>query len=131
MNGNTSEWLSSVEGLDVVHDRLKRVLIENKDALSLLKSEDTNNTFFYLDPPYLPQARAATKVYNYEMSEAEHTLMLEQIIHLKGKVMLSGYPSQLYATHLSHWRKEEFDIANHASGSSTKGRKRETLWLNY
>jgi DNA adenine methylase len=53
MNGNVSEWLSAVDGLPEVHERLRRVLIENVPALSLIRREDAPGTLFYCDPPYL------------------------------------------------------------------------------
>src|SRR5690606_34624555 len=34
-------------------DRLTFVQIENKDAVELIKKQDTPETFFYLDPPYV------------------------------------------------------------------------------
>ena len=59
MNGNTSEWLSAIEGLPDVHRRLSRVLIENMNAIALIEREDTPATLFYCDPPYLHETRTA------------------------------------------------------------------------
>jgi DNA adenine methylase len=50
---------------------------------------------------------------------------------VKGKVMLSGYPSALYDEALNGWTRHTFDIANHASGSKKKGRETEVLWCNF
>jgi DNA adenine methylase len=55
MNGNVSEWLSAVDGLPAVHARLRRVLIENRPALEIIKREDGPGTLHYIDPPYLPE----------------------------------------------------------------------------
>jgi hypothetical protein len=45
--------------------------------------------------------------------------------------MLSGYPSKLYDDALAGWRRETFDVANHAAGGREKARETEVLWMNY
>jgi DNA adenine methylase len=90
MNGNVSEWLSAVDGLPEVHARLRRVLIENMPAVDLIRREDTPNTLFYCDPPYLHETRKATAAYAFEMTEADHEELLDVLRQCKGKVMLSG-----------------------------------------
>lgn len=57
MNEQASAWLTAVEGLPEVHARLKRIVILNDDALEVIKSQDGASTLFYLDPPYVPDAR--------------------------------------------------------------------------
>jgi len=89
-NEQTSAWLNSVEGLAAVHARLKRVVILNRDALDVIRSQDGERTLFYLDPPYLPTARASNNNYQHEMTEQDHGELLEVIKKCQGKVMLSG-----------------------------------------
>jgi DNA adenine methylase len=132
MNGNASEWLSAVEGLADVHARIRPVVLENMPAVQLIRREDGPGTLFYCDPPYPHPTRTAKNVYGaFEMTEAEHRGLLAVLRACKGKVMLSGYPSALYDTELSGWNRHAFDIANHASGSKTKGRETEVLWCNF
>lgn len=131
MNGNVSEWLSAVEGLADVHARLRRVLIENKPAIEVIKSEDTPDTLFYCDPPYLHETRVSTKVYACEMQEKDHRDLLETLLGCKGKVMLSGYASELYDTKLSKWNRHTFELPNNAAGGKEKRRMIEVLWCNF
>lgn len=132
MNGNVSEWLSAVEGLKDVHERLKRVAVENIPAIELIEREDEESTLFYCDPPYLHETREAKKAYGrFEMSETDHWQLLTVLQGCVGKVMLSGYPSKLYDRMLAGWTRHTFDIANHASGAKKKGREIECLWTNY
>jgi len=131
MNGNTSEWLTAVEGLPAIHKRLQRVAVENLHALELIKREDTRNTLFYLDPPYLHSTRTAKNVYEHEMTEPDHRELLDVVRKCKGKVMLSGYPSELYDTALADWNRHTFDLPNHASGGKTKDRETEVVWCNF
>ena len=35
-----------------IQKRLNNVIIENEDFEKLIKMQDKENTFFYLDPPY-------------------------------------------------------------------------------
>lgn len=51
MNEQASAWLTAVEGLPAVHERLKRVVILGpKDAKEVIIQQDGDQTLFYLDP---------------------------------------------------------------------------------
>jgi DNA adenine methylase len=131
MNEQASAWLSAVEGLPAVHERLKRVAILNRDAIDVIRQQDGRDTLFYLDPPYLHNTRSTTSDYAHEMSEADHVRLLEQVKGCEGRVMLSGYPSDLYDRELAGWARHEFDLPNNAAGGAAKGREVEVLWCNW
>jgi DNA adenine methylase len=131
MNGNVSEWLSAVDGLPEVHARLRRVLVEKMPALEIIKREDTPGTLFYCDPPYLHETRISKEAYSYEMNEQEHKDLLALLLECKGKVMLSGYPSELYDTLLKNWTRHTFDLPNNAASGEVKRRMTEVLWCNF
>jgi DNA adenine methylase len=133
MNGNVSEWLGAIEGLPDVHGRLKRVVIENIYAIDLIPREDTPDTLFYCDPPYLKETRVSTEAYEHEMDELAHIDLAMALSQCEGKVMLSGYRSELYDELFPEpkWRRVEFDMPNHAAGGTSKRRMTECLWLNY
>ena len=57
--------------------------------------------------------------------------LAEVLRRCKGKVVLSGYPSDLYGGLYKGWRTVDFDIANHAAGGRSKARKQEMLWMNW
>ena len=96
MNEQASAWLNAVAGLADVHSRLQRVSILNRDALDVIRQQDGSRTLFYLDPPYLGETRTADDVYSFEMCAKQHETLLETILACKGRVMLSGYRSDLY-----------------------------------
>jgi DNA adenine methylase len=131
MNANVSEWLGAVEGLPEVHARLRRVLVESRPALELIRAEDGTGTLFYLDPPYLPSTRGTQGAYAFDMTEEDHRDLLAAIRGVKGKVMLSGYPSALYDEALAGWTRHAFDVPNHVSGGARKRRETECLWCNF
>jgi DNA adenine methylase len=133
VNGNLSEWLGAVEGLPSVHERLRQVVVENMDALDLIRRDDEPTTLFYCDPPYLHATRATTGEYAHEMSDQDHGNLLGVLASLRGKFMLSGYRSDLYdeAAAEHGWRREDFDLPNNAAGGKSKRRMTESLWMNF
>ncbi len=135
MNEQVSSWLSAVEGLPEAHDRLKRVVILNRDALGVIKQQDGEKTLFYLDPPNLHETRSSNEEYGeYEMSKEDHQELLKVLRDgLKGKFMLSGYHSEMYddSADVCQWRCKEKRIDNKASSAKEKQVKTECLWMNY
>lgn len=133
MNEQVSSWLSAIEGLPEAHERLKRVVIFSKDALSIIEQEDSPDTFFYLDPPYLKETRVARDSYAHEMSDFEHGNLLDLLAGIKGKFLLSGYNHALYqlAAATNKWNRVDIEIDNKASGKNVKPKKTECLWMNY
>ncbi len=131
MNEQASAWLTAIEGLPAVHERLKRVAILNRSALDVICQQDGPGSLFYLDPPYLGETRATDKVYEHEMAIEEHKDLLNIIRECKGNVMLSGYPSELYDSQLSNWNRHEFVLPNQAAGGKQKRRMIEVVWCNF
>jgi DNA adenine methylase len=131
MNGNVSEWLSSVDGLPEIHSRLRRVLIEQMPAIDLIRREDTPATLFYCDPPYVHETRTSTEAYAFEMTEKDHRELLAVLIECRGKVMLSGYSSPHYDSMLKNWNRHAFDLPNNAAAGDKKRRMTEVLWCNF
>lgn len=133
MNEQVSSWLSAIEGLPEAHARLKRVVILNSDALKVIKSEDSRNTFFFLDPPYLHSTRVSTDAYKFEMSRGQHKALLDCLTSLEGSFMLCGYRSNLYDSYAEkhNWNRVDTKIDNKASSKKTKDVKTECLWMNY
>ena len=131
MNEQASAWMSAVEGLPQVASRLKRVVILNQDALTVIRKEDSAKTLFYLDPPYLHETRVTTSDYQYEMTSEDHKELLTVLLEVKGKVMLSRYPSKLYTSMLKGWKCKKFQIDNKASSAKVKPTKTECVWMNF
>lgn len=135
MNENVSAWLSAVEGLPAAHERLKRVEIWNVHALEFIRKLDSTDTLFYCDPPYLHETRhkSATDVYEHEMDLPQHMTMLDVLSGIKGKFILSGYPSTPYNdfARSAGWHRVDIRIDNKSSGAKVKEKKTECLWMNY
>ncbi len=133
MNNEVSAWLTAVEGLPAVHERLKRVLILNRDALEVIRGQDGPQTLFYCDPPYLAETRTAPSVYAHEMTAGQHRELLDALADIKGKFLLSGYRSELYDRYAGEfgWHRTDFEMANHAAGGKEKRRMVESVWSNF
>lgn len=133
MNEQASAWLNCVEGLPAVHARLKRVVILNRDALDVIRGQDGPQTLYYLDPPYLHETRTSTDVYTYEMTESQHSDLLELLATVGGKFLLSGYRSELYDSVAERydWNRHEFDLPNNSAGGGQKRRMTECVWTNF
>ena len=134
MNEQVSAWLSAVDGLPEVAERLRRVELWCRPAVEMIRKLDLPETLFYLDPPYLPSERVTTGEYReQEMSTEDHQELLESLTNLQGKFILSGYPSDLYDSFSARcgWHTVDFDLPNNASARKSKERKTERLWMNY
>ena len=132
MNEQAAAWMTAVDGLPAVHARLRRVTILNRDALKVIRQFDTPDTLCYLDPPYLHTTRSTTTEYGeQEMTVEQHTALLDLILGVKSKVMLSGYPSPLYESKLANWHIVDFDLPNNSASGDTKNRMTERIWCNF
>lgn len=109
--------------------RLKHVQIEHRPALDVIQQRDTPDTLFYLDPPYLASTRSdrwAYHGYTIDMAAERRHRDLARLLHgIKGMVVLSGYPSDLYADLYRGWECITFDMHDNAGQ-----RRQECLWLN-
>jgi hypothetical protein len=124
-----SELEAAIEGLPAVHARLQRVAILNRPALGVIEGQDGPQTLHSLDPPYAGETRTARKVYAYEMTRADHIELLDTLQQIRGKVLLSGYRSEMYDTALSDWNRRDIDVANHAAGGKLLWREADLLRL--
>ena len=83
------------------------------------------DTLIYCDPPYLHSTRTSRHRYTHEMTDADHARLLALLKDLECRVMISGYPSALYAHELRDWRCISYR-------TRTRGRTvTECLWCNF
>jgi len=71
--------------------RLQNVQIECTDALRVITSRDTEDSFFYCDPPYFNSDCGHYDGYSRDDFEA----LLKLLSSIQGKFILSSYPSDL------------------------------------
>lgn len=133
MNEQVSAWLTSIDGLYAVHQRMIRVVVYNEPALAVIAREDGPQTLFYLDPPYLAETRTAPDVYRHEMTPTDHDVLLTTLAQIRGRFLLSGYRSELYdsAANTFGWKRHEFPIVNNAAKGKKKRTMVECVYTNY
>lgn len=120
------DWVNYPEALLATVERLRGVVITKRDAIDVMAAHDGPETLHYVDPPYLPETRDAGMDYRHEMKISDHENLLGFLNTVKGRVVLSGYPSVLYDNGLAGWRR--VDRVALADGA----RKRiEVLWMNF
>lgn len=129
--GDVNAWKTALKLLPTIADRLKNVYIFHKPAVETISPFNDKDTLVYADPPYLHETRVSTNTYAAEMSKNAHVKLAEALNAFRGKVILSGYQSSLYARLFKGWRRVNKMIANHSSQSKKKDMKIESLWLNF
>ena len=128
MAGAVSRWWNSVEGLTEVIERLRRVQIENRQAVDVIQLYDDGDTLFYCDPPYPHESRKDSKAYRYEMADDEHVRLAELLNGIAGKAAVSGYRCRLMDRLYAGWRRVDAPTKN---CHSSKKPRTEALWINY
>ena len=128
MAGAVSRWLGSVEGLPEIVQRLQRIQIENAPALEVVERYDTPETLFYLDPPYVHDARGDASAYGAEMSDADHADLARALHRIKGRAAISGYRTPLYDQLFGDWRRVDADPR---LCHSVRQPRQESMWMNY
>jgi len=110
--------------------RLQNAQIECYDALKVIKSRDTVDTFFYCDPPYVGADQGHYDGYSQE----DFNSLLSLLDTIKGKFLLSSYRNKALSTYTKRngWYTIEIKMACSVSGRcGTKLTKVEVLTANY
>ncbi len=110
--------------------RLQDTQLECADALYVIQSRDSINSFFYCDPPYFNSDCGHYDGYSIDDFEK----LLQTISAIKGKFLLSSYPSPLLMKYAkqngwSMWSLETGVSVNQKGGYMK--RKVEVLTANY
>jgi DNA adenine methylase len=120
------DWANYPDALARIVERLNGVVVEHRDAKEVMAAHDTPQTLHYVDPPYVLSTRSdAGSDYAHELSDDDHAELLEFLKTLRGTVVLSGYPHDLYDASLRDWRR----IERPALADNAKPRT-EVLWIN-
>lgn len=131
MSKSVSDYLSAIDGLYDVHNRLSGVVVHNTDALKLIDKWDKENTFMYLDPPYALETRSSGG-YKHDMTDEDQDNLLKKLISIKNaKVLVSGYNCDRYSIlEKNGWSRIDMEIKTQNNNRVGKS-KTESLWYNY
>lgn len=101
------DWRNYPAALPAIIERLRGVVIEQKDAVEVVRQHDGPNTVHYVDPPYVTATRGRVGIYRHEMTDDQHRALAQVLRALEGVVVLSGYSSPLYDELYGDWRRVE------------------------
>lgn len=123
-------WADYPAALGAIGERFAGVLIENRDAVDVIRDHDGPDTLHFVDPPYVHETRVmrAKGGYRHELEDDGHLRLIEALKTVDGKVVLCGYPSDLYDRELQGWARHATQ-ARMSAGRGT-GLRTEVVWLN-
>ena len=110
--------------------RIQDVQIECCDALKIIRSRDSKETFFYLDPPYVGADQGHYDGYSQE----DFNSLLEELSKIEGKFLLSSYRNKVLNDFVSElgWYQIEFKMAKAMTAQTGKTiEKVEVITTNY
>lgn len=116
---------------DIVR-RIEHTTIECSDACQVIKLYDSPESFHYLDPPYIDSDQGHYRGY----TENDYRKLLETLVTVKGKFLLSSYPSKILSefTKNNGWYSKSFTkalSAHKVSDGAKRPTKIEVLTANY
>ena len=124
-----NDWRTWPEAIAKFTERLRGVVIENREADRLIMQHDSVETLFYLDPPYVQSTRGMRRrnaSYNHEMTDQDHVMLASALYNIQGKAVISGYRCDLYDDLYGSWLR--VDKLAYADGAQERT---ESLWLNF
>lgn len=116
----------------VVNFHLSQLLINTKitqfNTIDLIdKFIFTEEDFIYLDPPYpFSSRRSGKKYYQNEMTDADHIQLLQSLLSIRAKVMISTKKNDIYKEILKTWEHSKF-LTIDRSGTPYY----EEIYMNY
>lgn len=122
-NSPVDDW-QNIEHLYAIAARLKKVNIDNRDAIELIQRCDSETTLFYVDPPYVHESRGSAR-YVFDYSDEQHVKLASVLNNVKGMVILSGYANTIYDNLYSNWHVVKKNAVSFRSKKTV-----EFLWIN-
>lgn len=115
--------------LEEIQKRLNTVIIENEDFEKLIKKQDKEKTFFYLDPPYF----GTEKYYkNVEFSNEDHERLYNVLKNVKGNFLITYNDCEYIRNLYKEFNIEEVErFSNLTAALDKKKNYKEILIKNY
>lgn len=139
----TNKWIMRLSMLDAWRWRLMRAQIDSRCAIDVIRYWDAPEAVFYIDPPYHPGTRKTLDAYAVEPDHDHHVRLVETLLALKGRAVLSGYAHPVYRPlEDAGWRRIDFETVCYAAGrwrgsglqgkgaAMAKVKRVESVWLS-
>jgi len=128
----STHWLSAIDALSRVHERLRNVQIEHCDVLRMLTVYGRPGVCMYIDPPYVLEQRTGGKRYECEMTLDDHHALTESLLISPAMCVLSGYRHESVHAPLEEtgWERIDMDVALNVARHRIGARRTESVWRN-
>jgi len=118
---------NAVKYLEAIEERLKTVIIENKDFDGIIKTYDKSDSLFYFDPPYF----GTEKYYSVDFSTEDHYRLKASIDGIKSKFILSYNDSDIIRELYKGYNIIGLDRNDSLNNRNSSRRYNELLIKNY
>lgn len=109
-------------------ERLRTVQLESNNAIKVIDRCDSKDTFIYADPPYIGSDMGHYKGYSVD----DYKELLNKLTKVKGKFLLSSYPSQILTEYIRKYKWGTKKIEKSVAVTKhTDKKKTEMLVFNY
>ncbi|MBP3530472.1 MAG: DNA adenine methylase [Thermoguttaceae bacterium] len=125
-------YLSKSERLDEYAARFRFTTVESLDWKQCVAKYDSEQAFFYLDPPY------CGKQYNFyrrDLPPVDHAELVETLLSVRGGAALSCYSNDVYVPlERAGWKRFDFETTSSVKRSTDnigeQRRRIETLYVS-
>lgn len=123
------DWNNYPQHIASFCERLKGVVIENRHYREIIDQQDSADTLFFLDPPYVHDTRNVDRkngTYVHELTDQDHIDMAAAAKSAQGMVVISGYDCDLYRELFHEW-----NMSRKSSMADGARSRIECLWINH
>ena len=132
--GSTSAvatYWRKVFSLDALAKRFRFVNIERLDWRDVVDKYDSEQAFFYCDPPY---QTPTSNAYKNDLRPVDHAELVRRLLTLRGGAALSCYDGDVYKPlREAGWERYDFaassSVAHATQRTGEKGKRVETLYV--
>jgi DNA adenine methylase len=125
------DWDNWRDALPIIRNRLRKVMIYQRDALEFIEMMGTADCLLYIDPPYQHETRTRAhrgSRYVVEFGPEQHEALIQTVMKSPAMIVLSGYPHASYEPlERAGWRRVDKDYRANMS----LRRRTECLWMNF
>lgn len=106
----SASYCGRVAELDAFAKRFRFVNIERLDWRQCVAKYDSEQAFFYFDPPY---STGTQKFYRHDLPLVDHAELVETLLSVRGRCALSCYSNDVYAPlERAGWRRYDFEASS-------------------
>lgn len=125
-----SRWLSAIDRLPEAVSILSRCHIECASYEHMINMYDSEDTFFYLDPPYIASTRKCIG-YKHEMRGQDHKKLVTLLLSIKGTALLSCYDHDIYKSLIDNgWKTFCYDNHLKTAPKNLDNYRKETIYIH-